>query len=746
LKNQLDKGDLFGVALGIFTTFCQVTLMREALALSGGNELTIGLGFAAWLVGVGCGALLGGYLPWPARARIIGAISAIPLSLLGLLVLRLHRDVIDPGPGSDPSIGQLVVLFSVGLGLGGSIMGFLFTVAARASAVESRSPVSRLYTAEAIGALIAGIAFAGYLAVTYSQFAIVAGAGVLLILAASYQEPRVLWRRIGQVCAAAVLLIVVAGQPGELDKWSHRRAFSSLGAAGQLVDSIESAYGRLSLGHSDDQYQLYTNGRFNHAFPDPWERQLPIHLALSQHPQPKKILIVEGGPADLLEAALAHDPQQVVLTYLDDRAHALCHPFWSPSTHAALEDPRVVVIKNDGRNYIESTSERFDVVFISAGPPLSGQDNRYHTRDFFASVAQIMNQGGTMSVLASGGANVLAPEAARAAASELATVRSVFPETVIVPGTTIMIHGAKRPGVVTNKAEELAVRYAKRNVAVDFFSSRRFADLYKASSIAAVEEQLAKWPQVVNTDERPLVYLANLQLWEHSLLGVGTAGDSTLTGLAERLSIFWLIIPLAIWLIWAVVRFGRRGTGPGDAIFSIATTGAAGMVVEVVILYAFQVASGRLYIGLALLVAMFMAGLALGAFLGRRLLAGGTTRDAVVADGTVLVFLMMSGPVITATASAPWLPVVWSLISGIVTGAAFPALLGLAARYRGKDERRAAAMIEAADHFGAAFGALVTGVSWLPVFGITNTCLLFAFFKVASLAGVVLGTHRKKMV
>jgi len=52
------------------------------------------------------------------------------------------------------------------------------------------------------------------------------------------------------------------------------------------------------------------------------------------------------------------------------------------------------------------------------------------------------------------------------------------------------------------------------------------------------------------------------------------------------------------------------------------------------------------------------------------------------------------------------------------------------------DERRAAARIEAADHLGAALGALITSLIWLPVYGIVPTCLMFAAFKVASLLGL----------
>jgi predicted MFS family arabinose efflux permease len=55
----------------------------------------------------------------------------------------------------------------------------------------------------------------------------------------------------------------------------------------------------------------------------------------------------------------------------------------------------------------------------------------------------------------------------------------------------------------------------------------------------------------------------------------------------------------------------------------------------------------------------------------------------------------------------------------------------------GNDERLAAGTMESADHVGAAFGALVTGIVWLPVFGLVATSLMFAALKAASLIGQI---------
>ncbi|MCP4676893.1 MAG: hypothetical protein GY854_15530 [Deltaproteobacteria bacterium] len=736
------RADIFGLALGIYATISQVVLIRESLGVSGGNELTVGLSFAMWLVGVGVGAIVAGKLPRPGAALIGGSIVSPVFMIGGFLVLRLHREVLDVARGMDPSLLGFVALVAVGLGAGGLTVGFLFIAVSRAAGGEEETPVSRLYAAEALGALIGGLVFTFALAGRVPHLVAMGFAGSLPAGAVAIQgRDRAAQLSTGALFAAFIGLSAL-GPFQVLDRLTEVRAFAALGSAEELVAVRDSAYGRLTLGRSEGELALLADNRLVHTFPDPWERPVPLHLALSQHPAPERVLLVGGGPSDRLAAALAHGLEKVVLTYLDEAAHELCRPFWSNETRVALDDPRVAVIRDDGRRYVSSTTDRFDVVLIAARPPRSGQTNRYHTREFFAAVRGILRPGGVMAVLAPGGANLLAPEAARTVAFELATVRSVFQEVVAVPGLETILYAATEKGVVTDDPELLRTRYEARGVKSTSFSSRRFASLLAVERVDGLHRQIDQWPAEINTDLKPIAYLSALQLWERSMRD-RVSGDSTWTGLAEKWAWLWLAIPLAIWLLWQGLALGRRRPAGGASIVAIATTGAAGMAAEIVVIYVFQAASGQLYTGLAMLAALFMAGLAAGAFFARRYFASGLARDGIVAEVTMLAFLIVSGPVLNAAMDSVSVVAGWSAVAGLVTGIAFPALLGQAARRSG-DERRVAAVIEAADHFGAATGAVVTGVIWLPVFGTTVTCLMFAVLKMASLIGLVLNVSKTR--
>ncbi len=740
---KLRHTDSFGLALGIYAAISQVVLLREALGLSGGNELTLGLSFAAWLVGVGVGAMVAGRLTRPGAALAIASFAAPFFVGGGLAALRLFRDVLGVAPGLDPSLLGLACLLAAGVGAGGLTVGFLFTAGARGSEEKRGAPVSRLYTAEAAGALIGGLVFAFLLAGRVSHSVAIGLAGSLPAGAIAVAERGRVRGWVLGVFSLALIGASAFGPLAALDLVAEIRAFETMGAGKELVDTKDSAYGRLTLGRSDEEFVLLADGRLDHTFPDPWERPIPVHLALTQHPAPKRVLILGGGPSDRLEAALLHRPERVVFTYLDEGAHDLCRPFWSAATLAALGDPRVEIVRDDGRRFVSNTESRFDVVIIFTRPPLSGQVNRYHTREFFASLHRILAPGGSVTVFAPGGANLLAPEAARAAASELAALRSVFADVVVVPGARLLLHAASKMGVVTDDPIILRDRYDRRGVKAKSFSSRRFESLFAPERVGAIRSQIAQWPSAINTDLKPVVYLAALQLWERSLSEDRSANSPTWIGVAEQWAWLWIVLPLAVWILWQVIALARGRAGSGAVVFSIATTGACGMAVEIVVLYVFQAASGQLYTGLAVLVALFMAGLAGGAHWGRRDLAAGRLRGSLFVEIVMLVVVVASGWVMRASIDCAPVVALWGVVVGIVTGASFPALLGRAALKNRGDERQAAASIEVADHLGAAWGALVTGVIWLPVFGIMTTCLLLACFKIISLMTMLLaGTSR----
>jgi len=742
MLSEQKKPAIFGFSLGFYSTLGQVVLLREALTLFGGNELSVALSLTIWLAGVGIGAVVATRIKNPVFYLTASPVVVFVLFLLGLLVLRMHHLIISIPQGMQMPLWQLLLFLAVGVGGGATTVGFLFTLAARAMSTVSSS-ADKIYFAEALGALAAGTLFTFVFAGRVNHTQIIA-----IGVAALCPGAMIFMRRRAQIVCLGGLAVLSAAIFQEplfaADRLSMELEFKSHAARGEPLGFEDSHYGRLSLGEREGQYQLYWDGRLRYAFPDPWERNKIVHAALLQHPNPQKVLLLGGGAPNRLYAALAHSPKSVTLTYLDADVLKLCRPYFNAQTNNALKDARTHLTPKDGQSFLLETKERFDVVIVFAAPPLSARDNRYQTLEFFEAVQKVLAPGGSMTLRAPGGANLLSAEASRSAAVTLRTLKKVFVHVVPAAGIETTFHAASKDGVITGQLNKLSKRFDKRNISDVTFVFSSLIEMYKSVRIKSLMSQLEKWNEKetsINTDLNPRAYLTNLQLWERGLWGK-KANTSTWSGIFERTAWIWPAIFALIWL--GAATFIRRSKEHRFwTLFSMATTGAAGMSAQVMTMYVYQASSGVLYTSLAFLVSMFMAGLAVGAYAGRRLSYANKQTNGAIWDLLVLALLAATGPVLSCVFEHSYLAFIWSAAAGFATGAAFTSALGELEKIM-KKISAAAGPIEAADHLGASTGALVTGLIWLPIYGLYRTCFLFAALKGLSVGGRLLFALRHK--
>jgi len=87
------KVEFYGICLGLFAVVAQIVLLRETLSVNGGNELSLGVGFTCWLLGIAFGAAIAGIVPNPKSWTILVSTAIGPVFALELFVLRFHRRV-----------------------------------------------------------------------------------------------------------------------------------------------------------------------------------------------------------------------------------------------------------------------------------------------------------------------------------------------------------------------------------------------------------------------------------------------------------------------------------------------------------------------------------------------------------------------------------------------------------------------------------------------------------------------------
>ena len=261
--------------------------------------------------------------------------------------------------------------------------------------------------------------------------------------------------------------------------------------------------------------------------------------------------------------------------------------------------------------------------------------------------------------------------------------------------------------------------------------------LFTNDRFGEIRRLLGATETAVNSDLQPVCYRYTLQIWLSKFFPRASFQDFAVSHRD-------LLMPLAVSSLLAVAGslLLVRSYPAGRRIALAAVAGFAGMILQNVLLLYYQVKNGALYQDIGLLMASFMAGLALGALLMRRRHppAGKLRRGAVPAGFFTLAVLINF---VLFRPSGLGLPIMAGLLalSGFFSGALFAqaAQVGPDRRCGHSDpddpERRRTltAPLYAADLLGGAAGAVFGGLILIPAAGLALPVAITAVLIVLSL-------------
>jgi spermidine synthase len=197
-------------------------------------------------------------------------------------------------------------------------------------------------------------------------------------------------------------------------------------------------------------------------------------------------------------------------------------------------------------------------------------------------------------------------------------------------------------------------------------------------------------------------------------------------------------------LVAALLAFvpAREQRARAAAACSMAATGFTLMALQIFLLLAFQSIYGYVYHQLAILIALCMAGIALGSWMGMRRVhrddgsacrAVAATQFLLALSAPALMLLVsllakVSGMVATWLAAQCVFPALAAL-SGILGGYQFP--MATQIYLAGGSGRRKLGVLYAIDLLGGCAGALVLSGYLIPVFGFWRTAWLCAAVNLA---------------
>jgi spermidine synthase len=118
------------------------------------------------------------------------------------------------------------------------------------------------------------------------------------------------------------------------------------------------------------------------------------HLPMLLHPSPRRVFVLGTGTGMTLGATVIHpEAERIVLAEIEPGAIGAARAF-ADYNHAAVDNPKVHVVFDDGRNYLRTTGEKFDVVTADPIHPWSGGAAYLYTLEYFRSVAAHLAPGG----------------------------------------------------------------------------------------------------------------------------------------------------------------------------------------------------------------------------------------------------------------------------------------------------------------------------------------------------------------
>ncbi len=748
----------FPVALlvkGFSGLVAQILLLRELLIVFSGNELSIGIILANWLILGAFGSyVLGRRAERSGHTLEAFTVITILFSISLLIAIYLARLLkVAMGLSIGESIGFLPMLFSSLLVLSAVsiLQGTLFTYGCRIHSLSSSSgasSVGRVYVYETVGTIIGGVVCT-YLLIPYlNSFQAVTGLALLnflvcLVLLAPSWKKGLLPKTVLAVLSVLILFSGFALFTGWADKL-HQHSIQAQWKNQNVVHYQNSQYGNIAVIENEGQYSFFLDGIPNLITPVPDIPALEefVHLPLLAHPAPANLLILSGGAGGVINESLKH-PSIAAIEYseLDPMLIDSIRVFSTPLTESELSNRAVEIQHVDGRLLLRRTKNKYDVILVGIQEPSNLQANRFFTREFFSLVKERLNEGGILVLGLPGSLTYVNDELRNLNSCIFNTLEGVFSHVRIIPGDGRNIFlSSDSHGIAQIDREQIVARLIERNirgnVIVPWHIEKKLHPGWQDWSSRFLEGGSQK----INTDFTPLGVYYSISHWNAifapSLRGIYSQFEQI--NLGNVVLLFVILVPLYFFL-----RPRDRQFLQGGIALSIITTGFAGMMFDLMIIFAFQAIYGYVFSWIGILVASFMAGAAGGALLSTAVLEKISKSLGVFkaielaivgfAIATPLVFLGMPSYLGTAEAS-PFFKTLFlalSFLSGFLTGSQFPLANKLYSR-KSKGSSETAGLLYASDLLGGWFGGILGAVVLIPVLGLIGTCITVGLLKLTS--------------
>ncbi len=425
----------FGTAVcGLCALGLEVMWSRGIAICTGTTTYSFTIMLTAFLTGIAVGSAL--QTLFPLRRIAVHTRFGVVLLVIGLSALVTSQSI-DRLPQLTVDLNQRFYSGDVGLHgwtilvLSFAVMfvpcvffGVAFPLAGEARALvrkETGQSVGELLALNTLGA-ITGSMLAGFVLVpvlglqrgTLLLSAILLAYGWAVLCAGLARRPA--WRVRAALAAAAGVTALLA-LPWLMKPWdprvfglfrnnvSHGYALSggesdvgSRAAEMQLIYFREGRSTTISVMEYGGSRALVVNGRSEatSSMTDLQHEYLLGHVPVLAHPNPRTALVIGLGAGVTLSAVASHpEIEEITLVEIEPVVPGGTALF-SDVNDDVMNDPRLRIVFQDGRNYLRTCGRKFDVITADPIHPWAHGAAYLYTTEYFQQAATRLNPGGVM--------------------------------------------------------------------------------------------------------------------------------------------------------------------------------------------------------------------------------------------------------------------------------------------------------------------------------------------------------------
>jgi len=757
--------------IGLSGLTAQIVLLRELLVSFLGNELTLGVILANWLILVAIGSFFIGKSVEKVDKKLeIFVVFQLVFSItfpIAIFLCRIFKNILLTTPGEALGfapiwVSSFFILLPVSLPYGA-----LFTYGCKLYSQysnEEASSVGKVYLFETIGSIIGGLLLSFLLIQYFNSFTI----SFLISLLNSLIPIFLLWRKPGppetplpKVLMIISILLTFLFAYALLPQTSnaiHQLSIQSQWKNLNVIHNENSIYGNITVTKREEQFTFYNDGvpSITTPVPDIASIEDLVHFSMLFHEKPESVLILSGGAGGMVHEVLKYPVKCVDYVELDPLLLKLVQKYSTPLTQSELSDKRVKIHYQDSRLFTQRTGKRFDIIFVGLSAPQSLQTNRLFSLEFFSMAKRKMNSHGILVLSLPGSLTYISPELRDLNGCILDTLKSVFGSVKIIPGDVNLYLASASDLIEKITPHEIITRFEERKIQTNLMTKYYIGYRLHERWLHWYWKSMEGRKSHINSDFLPMGVFLNLSYWNALFSPYLTGVFKGFEGFHLTLTFVKIIL---ITLLLTIIFIKMPRYSKHTVTYSIFTTGLTGMIFSLAIIFTFQTYYGYVYQQIGLLVAIFMAGIAFGSLLVTHCLHRIKENSFLFLkiEGLIILFAFLL-PFVFLTPSSQFENktvyfllyagfLVMSFLTGMFTGFQFPLAVKIYLDNPSKKENlgRTAGLLYGADLFGGFFGGLIGGVFLLPLLGLKETCFMMAIIKISSGLLFLLFMKRKRV-